>query len=277
MKMTSHRPSNWVVLVVMLMLAAAGCTPRPPETPAPPPPAGWPPELADFTIAWTAEPVIDLTTDRAAIAARAYAESYYLASITEDEKYLYPGFADAVEPNQPSPGGPLGTSELHPKLGFSVPTVWIGTARHRVLSITRSDGDVTVVACAYLYGTAREIPNRDGYAANVGISYDLNSGIFPMRIGLRAPARSESKSPAQHGPSKAPYDNVFGGWKITSFLFDYLSQPTSWPEKDADLKACIAKAEGPPESRHFIPRVPYPLSDFPRLPATPGWPAKPGN
>jgi hypothetical protein len=274
MTMNSHLKTDWVALLVVLMLAVEGCTPRPPENPAPPP-AGWPTELADFTIAWTAEPGIELVTDGAAIATRAYVESYYLASITENEKYLYPGFADAVEPDHP--GGPPGTSELHPKLGYSDPAIWIGTARHHVLGITRSDSDVTLTACAYLYGTAREIPNRDGYAANVGTSYDLNSGIFPMRVGLRAPSDSESKSSAQEGPSKAPYDNVFGGWKITSFLFDYLSQPTSWPEKDADLAACIAKADGPPESRHFIPRVPYPLSDFPTHPATPGWPEKPAD
>ena len=266
-----------VVFLVSVVLAVAGCTPAPTEKPAPAPPAGWPSELADFTIVWTAEPGIDVTTDGAAIAARAYAESYYLASITEDAKYFYPGFADSVEPNQPSPGGPPGTSELHPRLGLSDPAVWIGTARHRVLSIIRSAGDVTVVACAYLYGAARKIPNRDGYAANVGTSYDLNSGIFPMRIGLRAPTGSESKSPVQEGPSKTPSDNVFSGWRITSFLFDYLSQPTSWPEKDADLATCVAKADSPPESRHFIPLAPYPLSDFPMLPAAPGWPARPAS
>ena len=200
MTMNSHLKTDWVALLVVLMLAVAGCTPRPPENPAPPPPSGWPTELADFTIAWTAEPGIELLTDGAAIATRAYVESYYLASITENEKYLYPGFADAVEPDQP--GGPPGTSELHPKLGYSDPAIWIGTARHHVLGITRSDSDVTLTACAYLFGTAREIPNRDGYAANVGTSYDLNSGIFPMRVGLRAPSDSESKSPAQEGPRR---------------------------------------------------------------------------
>ena len=78
----------------------------PVREPAPAPPAGWPTDLADFTIAWTAEPGIDVMTDGAAIAARAYEESYYLAAITEDEKYLYPGFADSVEPNQPSRAPP---------------------------------------------------------------------------------------------------------------------------------------------------------------------------
>jgi hypothetical protein len=264
-----------VGVVAITLLALTGCTPdRPakvPESPA----AGWPTELSLFSITWTTEPGINLVTDAAAIAARAYVESYYLAKITEDEKHLYPGFADAVEPDQP--GGPPGTSNLHPRLGLSDPDVWYGTVRHHVLDIARSGDDVTVVACAYLYGSARKSPNGQGYTANVGISYDLNSGIFPMRVGLRAPADGAPKMPVQEGLSKAPYDNVFGGWKITTFLFDYLSQPRSWPEKDADVAGCIAKAEGPPESRHFIPRKPYPLSDFPMLPAVPGWPAKPAS
>ena len=262
------------LLMSLVVLTVAGCTPDAPKEPPPPPVAGWPAELSLFTITWTTEPGINLVTDGTAIAARAYVESYYLAKITEDEEYLYPGFADAVEPDQP--GGPPGTSNLHPRLGLSDPDVWYGTVRHHVLDIARSGDDVTVVACAYLYGSARKSPNSQGYTANVGISYDLNSGIFPMRIGLRAPSESESRS-AQEGPSKAPYDNVFGGWKITNFLFDYLTQPAQWPEKDADLAACIAKADGPPESRHFTPRQPYPLSDFPTLPATPGWPAKPAS
>jgi hypothetical protein len=264
--------SSVVLLLTTLLLAAVSCTQGSPKEP--PPPVGWPAKLDSFTIVWTPEPGIDLMTDGATIAARAYVESYYLASITEDESYLYPGFSDAVSPDQP--GGPPGTSELHPRLGLSDPDVWVGTARHHVLSIARSDRDMTVTACAYMYGTAREVPNQDGYAANVGMTDNLDSGIFPMRIGLRAPSESESRS-AQEGPSKAPYDNVFGGWKITTFLFDYLTQPAQWPEKDADLAACIAKADGPPESRHFTPRQPYPLSDFPTLPATPGWPAKPAS
>jgi hypothetical protein len=262
-------------VVGITLLAITGCTPDVPEKAHESPPAGWPTALDSFTIAWTAEPGINLVTDGVAIAARAYVESYYLASITEDEKYLYPGFSDAVEPNQP--GGPPGTSELHPRLGLSDPDVWYGTVRHHVLSIARSGGDVAVVACAYLYGSARKSPRSQGYTANVGIYDEPNSGIFPMRIGLRAPADAALKTPAQEGSSKAPYDNVFGGWKIANFLFDYLSQPTSWREKDADLAACIAKADGPPESRRFTPRQPYPLSRFPTLPATPGWPAKPAS
>ena len=209
----------------------AGCTPDVPKEPVPlQQPAGWPAELDGFSIAWTAEPGIDLTTDGAAIAARAYVESYYLASITEDAKYLYPGFEDAVEPNQPSLGAPLGTTELHPELGSAEPAVWVGTARHNVLSITPTTSDVTVAACAYLYGSALKVPTGDGYTANVGPDSDP-SGVFPMRIGLRAPPSTKPGSPAQEGQSKAPYVDVFGGWKITSFLFDYLTQPASGRRK----------------------------------------------
>ena len=73
------------------MLAFAGCTPAPTEKPAPPP-AGWPAELADFTIVWTAEPGIDVATDGAASAARAYAESFYLVSITGNQRVSVPRF-----------------------------------------------------------------------------------------------------------------------------------------------------------------------------------------
>ena len=94
-----------VVFLVSVVLAVAGCTPAPTEKPAPAPPAGWPSELADFTIVWTAEPGIDVTTDGAAITARAYAESYYLASIAEDAKYSIRGLRILSNPISRRRGG----------------------------------------------------------------------------------------------------------------------------------------------------------------------------
>lgn len=234
--------------------------------------AGWPSELSDFTITWTADQGIDLVRDGAAIATRAYVESYYLATITEDEKYLYPGFAQAVEPNQ-SALRPAGRSQLHPKVGFSPPSVWVGTARHHVLSVDRVGNDVTAVVCAYLYGSAGTIPAAEGYFVNVGIGDELSPGIFPMRIGLRAPDDPGELS-LQQGRSKAPFQDVFGGWKITSFLFDYLTQPASWPEKRRDLAACVARDDRPEESRHLERDKSYPRLAFPAMAAVPGWPEK---
>jgi hypothetical protein len=274
MTVNSYRMRASFAILVCWVLAITGCVRDEPKQPAAtPPPAGRPAELPEFTFVWTAEPGIDLVTDGAAIAARAYTESYYLASITKNEKYLYPGFADAVEPDQPE--GPPDKHELHPEIGNADPSVWVGTLRHHVLSIDRSGRGVILTACAYVYGTARPVPNSEEYTANIGPDYDLNSGIYPMQIGFRAPSDSGSKSLTQEGPAKAPYNNVFGGWKTTSFLSDYMTDTKSWTEKEGILAACIANADGPPESRHFIPRRLYPRSDFPTLPATPGWPDKP--
>jgi hypothetical protein len=272
MKMIRSRMRAWTTVLLCLALVVASCTRNEPKQTPPPPPAGWPADLPEFTFVWTAEPGVDLVKDGAAIAARAYTESYYLASITENEKYLYPGFPDAVEPDQP--GGAPDKRELHPELGYAEPSVWVGTLRHHVLNIDRSDRGVLLTACAYMYGTAQPVPNSEEYTANLGAEYDLNSGIYPMRIGLRAPSDSGSQSPTQQGPAKAPYNNVFGGWKVTSFLSDYMTDTESWTEKDSILAACVAKAEGSPESRHFIPRRLYPRSNFPTLPAIPGWPDK---
>ncbi|MGV0781003.1 hypothetical protein [Mycolicibacterium sp. XJ775] len=262
-------------LFLVAALAAAGCisckqsNPENLQTAG----AGWPSDLSDFTINWTADKGIDLVHDGAAIATRAYVESYYLASITEDETYLYPGFAEAVEPNQ-SASRPLGRSHLHPQVGISPAAIWVGTARHRVLRLDRLGDDVTAVVCAYLYGSAGTIPAAEGYFVNVGIGDEFNPGIFPMRVGLRAPDDS-TKLLSQKGPSKAPFQDVFGGWKITSFLFDYFTQPASWPEKGSDLASCIARDERPAENTHFERDKSYPRSAFPTLPSVPGWPEKP--
>lgn len=82
------------------------------STPATPP-AGWPAALNDFTFAWTAEPGIDVTAGPA-VPVRAYTESYLLASIMGDNRYLYPGFQQSVDPNQ-SINHPIGTQSLWPK------------------------------------------------------------------------------------------------------------------------------------------------------------------
>jgi hypothetical protein len=263
-------------VVAIILVAITGCTPDAPEKTPESPPAGWPTSLADFTIAWTAEPGINLATDGAAVAVRAYVESYFLAIITENDQYLYPGFADSVEPNQPSPSWPPGTSDLHPELGNSGPNVYIGTARHHVLSIVRADRDVTLTACAFMYGSAIQ-EQEGGYSAIVGKAFVPSPGIYPMRIGLRAPTDEQSGPPPQQGPSRTPFDDVFGGWKITNLQGGYLSSTVGWAESDRDQATCIARADGLPGSERLYPHVPSPASDFPTLPATPGWPAKPAS
>lgn len=199
MTMSSHSMRALVTLLCTALATAACVRDGPEQAPAPPPPAGWPGELPDFSFTWTAEPGVDLTTDSAAIATRAYVESYFLAVITENADYLYPGFDEAVAPDQP--GGAPGTRELRPRIGDSEPDIYIGTVRHHVLNITRSDLVVTLTGCAYTYGSA--IRGPDGtYSAIVGDALAPGPGIYPMRIGLKAPQGTQPKLPPQQGPSK---------------------------------------------------------------------------
>ena len=177
-------------------------------------------------------------TDGAAIAARAYVESYFLAVITEDDGYCTQASTMSRAKNSAR------HDELHPEVGLSDPNVYIGTVRHHVLSITRSSRDVTLTACTFTYGSA--IEESDGsFSAIVGEAFVPSPGIYPMRIGLRAPEDMQSKLPPQEGFSRAPFDNVFAGWKITSHQGGYLST-SRWPEYDRDRAACIAIAKGSP-------------------------------
>jgi hypothetical protein len=271
--MRRQRIRRLVVLYLCLVSVGVGCMPNASNAP-PPAPAGWPAKLDSFTMAWTAEPGIDLTTQGAAIAVRAYVESYFLAMVTEDDKYLYPGFADAVEPEQP--GGTSGTHDLHPELGKSDPDVYVGTVRHHVLGTTRSGHDVVLTACAYTYGAAIERPNG-GYNALVGEGFAPGPGVYPMRIGLRGPDDAQSNLPPQQGPSRAPFDDVFGGWKVTSLQGGFIASTSRWPEYDSDVATCTQKADVALANQHISPTNAYPLSDFPMLPATPGWPDKPAS
>lgn len=217
---------------------------------------------------WTAEPGIDLTTG-AAVVVRAYLESYYLAYITTDEKYLYPGFQQSVDANQPE--GTDGTTELWPKP--SRPKTWVGTARQHLLRIERSDRDVTAVGCMYSYGSA--VQTEDGFDPNVG-GIGPDAGVSAVRIGLRAPANDDVVLPPQQGPSRAPFDNVFGGWRVTNHQggFILLAQ---WDGAADDEAECVSRADRAPENRTFTPGGAYPRADFPTLPATPGWPADPST
>lgn len=134
--------------LALALFISVACTPRDSAAPESPP-AGWPESLHDFTVTWTAEPDINLTVS-AAVVVRAYLESYYLAYLTADNKYLYPGIEQAANTNQPD--GPDWTEELWPEP--SRPKTWAGTARHHILRIDQSGRQFSVVASLYSDGSA---------------------------------------------------------------------------------------------------------------------------
>ena len=231
-------------------------------------PAGWPPTLNDFSVVWSAEPDIAVTT-WPAVAVRAYAESYLLASITGEDKFLYPGFKQAVDANKPI-DNPTGTRFLWPKTERRTEKPWVGTEYDHILSIATSGRDVTVVVCEYMFGTAQA--QGHGYTPNIG-QPPPDSGIEPMRITMTAPATTGPQLPAQQGPARAPSVDVFGGWRITGHQGGYFAEyglPAEWPDLARDTDACRAKAPPHPD---LVRGGEYPRSNFPTQPPAPGWPA----
>lgn len=256
--------------VVFVVISIAGCSSgahrsEASSTPSSPP-AGWPAALTDFTFVWTAEPGIDVTAGPA-VPVRAYTESYLLASIMGDTRYLYPGFQQSVDPNQ-SINHPIGTQSLWPKTN-APQQQWIGSVQVHILSVTTAGRDVTVVACEYTFGSAQ--PARHGYEPNIGKPPPY-SGIDPLRITMETPAKPGPESP-QRGPAPTPSVDVFNGWRITSHQGGYFAQSgvgDEWPNASEDRDTCLAKAPPHPDLQRGGE---YPRTDFPTLPPSPGWPA----
>ncbi|WP_233272149.1 hypothetical protein [Mycolicibacterium smegmatis] len=251
--------------LLLLLLVCASCGSEGSEPPPVSSPVGWPESLTDFTVTWTAEHDIDVTSG-ASVVVRAYLESYYLAELADDEKYLYPGFAQAVGKNQAD--GPDGTEKLWPELDG--PDTWVGTFRHHLLRVDTSDRDVAVIGCLYTYDSGVMV----GTNLKANMEPGPYGGINAFRIGLLAPENDGPPLPPQQGPSRAPFTNVFGGWKVTNHQGGFLAT-AEWPNHAEDNEQCLRLSGLTPENRKFYPGTTYQRSDFPVLPATPGWPAKP--
>jgi hypothetical protein len=245
----------------------AGCShANPPENAKPP--ERWPTNLSELHFVWSAEPGIDLLTGPAVVA-RAYTESSMIAFWGGSLDYLYAGFDHAVDHNQPV-GSPRSTIALWPEPDTD-PTPVVGTAQEHILRIDRNDRDIAVVACYWTWGTALRQP--DGQYRIRTASPGPYSGVYVNRVNLLAPASPE-EVPPQRGPSNYPLVDVFGGWRVVGSLEPNGRTDTlpEWPQYAQDLDACAAKAPTPVERRVFLTTGDHPRSEFPTLPAYPGWP-----
>lgn len=232
----------------------------------------WPPNMSDLHFAWSADPGIDLLTG-AAVVSRAYIESTLLVTFGGSMDYLYPGFDHAVAPNQPV-GSPSSTIALWPEPGKADRTM-AGTAFVHIVRIERSGRDVTAVACRWTYGSAWQQPNGMYriQTPNTGPA----TGLLMERLNLEAPAdpSSDLRSP-QKGPSPYPMTDVFGKWRVVGSLqaFGEGDAGPEWPEFNQDMGACTAQAPASIERREYLTSADRPRTDFPTLPAAPGWPAQ---
>ncbi len=226
---------------------------------------------------WSSEPGIDLVSG-VAVPVRAYVESYVLVELMADEKYLYPGFAHAVEQNIHSGGDPS-KKVLWPETWHN-PEIEVGTQHNHILSVERSGRDVTVVVCGYEYDIAQLAPVS--WVNNTMAMADSaeHASIFPMRISLVAPERETVGLPPQQGWARTPYEDVFGDWTVTGFLWDWMAVGWSseeWPESEQVIDQCAEKAPDPLEYRvEVLDRRLQERADVRTLPAYPGWPMKMG-
>ncbi|ORB59892.1 hypothetical protein BST43_05850 [Mycobacteroides saopaulense] len=271
-------------MLATITLILAGCTQ------ANQPPVPFTGLTKDLRIQWSAEPGVDLLTGPAVII-RAYRESYVLGGLMANPAYYYPGFEHAVPRN--GPGASLlirppvtGDPDLQSR-GFQITAPIIGTWREHLLSLTGDPiSGYTARVCAWDYATALRLPSgKYRYSSllppNPPITPPMTVGTLPYRIILTPPTPSEpdpTKTP-QRGTSPSPSTDVFGGWKIR--VADSLSnamwyhEPADWPLDDyrLALTECATKIPDSYEKRMFYFGGEHPRSDFPTLPADPGWPA----
>lgn len=262
-------PTALLTLVVVLLAGCGSGRPSPASSPVATA-AGWPEALDDFTMVWTAEPAIDVTR-WPAVVARAYTESYLLATIMGQEKYLYPGFDQAIDPTAPQ-GHRANTRYLRPTVAHSIGALWVGSEQAHILSVTTSGRAVAVVICEYMFGNAEPGPLGQ-FRTHVAVPPPY-AGVEESRITMTAPAQPEPQMPDQRGPARAPTVDVFNGWKVNSHeggYFATVDMPPEWPDWQADREACVGRA--PPHHDDLIRGGEYPRSYFPTLPAVPGWPA----
>jgi hypothetical protein len=232
----------------------------------------WPPVLSNLHFLWSAEPNIDLVRGPAVIA-RAYIESGFLVSFGNSTDYLYPGFDHAVAPNQPL-GSPASTVSLWPEpRQHDKPLV--GTALEHILRVDQTGRDVTVVVCYWTWGLALEQPS--GMYQIQSAEAGAGTAVSATRLSLTSPVDSNDNSKSlQQGPSLYANTDVFGGWRVVGSLAgsNSVGLIEEWPEVDQDLATCAIKAPETLERRQFLTTGEHPRSDFPTLPASPGWPAQ---
>ncbi len=103
---------------------------------------------------------------------------------------------------------------------------------NHLLSVDSSGGDVTAIGCMYTYNAASP-HGDDEYEAQAVPPGAPEAGIIAFKVTLSAPSESSGPDGPQQGPSRAPSDNVFGGYKVTGYFGGYFSAEGAdpvWPE-----------------------------------------------
>ncbi|WP_157890507.1 hypothetical protein [Mycolicibacterium goodii] len=233
----------------------------------------WPHEFADLSIQWTSVKGGDLTTG-VAVPVRGYFESRFLAQFTGHLDYTYPGFTDAVEPNEPDDSPDIAARDRMPVPDEATsPRTTIGNIRFHILSTETEGATTTVTVCRYIYSAAESTEN-DHFTSLVDWGPAETRGITAMRSTMTSVGDVSEPLGPQSGPASAPRTDVFKGWKVTGFLAatgtDYVAKV--WPGHEAATQECVQSAPDPLERRAFLTKGEHPRGDFPSASPVPGWP-----
>jgi hypothetical protein len=237
-----------------------------------PPTDVWAERVGQITARWSAAPGLDLLRG-VAVPVRGYLESRFLAESTGDINDVYAGFSEAVPPNVPRDSTDVGGRNRQPNTDYPSTYPLVGNLEYKLMSVNRTGKNVVTQVCGFLYRVA-ERGSDDNFKPLIEGGSSPTNGIIAMRLTLTAPEGTpEEALPPQEGPASSPSENVFGGWRIVGFLAATSpSSASQWPTMEADQAACVAAAPEPVERRKFLSNGEHPRSDFPTLPASPGWP-----
>jgi hypothetical protein len=233
----------------------------------------WPTVMSEVNFTWTSDPGIDVLTEPA-VAIRAYTESRLLVSFGGSMDYLYPGFDHAVASDQPVGSSPSSQVALWPTPGKGN-TRLVGTEQSHILRIEQSGNTATAIVCRWAWGAALQQPN--GLYRINSLNNGAATGVLMNRISLAAPAEGNSTTVTpQQGPSRYATTDAFAGWRVVGNLDELIvgASDPEWPDYDHDLAACVERAPEPLERRQYLTSADRPRSDFPTLPASPGWPVE---
>lgn len=192
--------------------------------------ANWPSALDNFRFHWTSDPEVPLTTGFA-VPIRAYFESWYIASWTNNAEAVYPGFLRATPESDDLDGGYLGQlawiRPLNGRPGYPTePVTPYGFMPVHIQSVEPIDNGLRVTVCEGQYAAflpSESAPNQMiSLAANkqTGELSDPLDTVLVNRIELtqnhpRIPAGASDVDTPQEGPAPAPVGDVFGHWFIT--------------------------------------------------------------
>lgn len=183
-----------------------------------------------FRFHWSSSPSLALTTG-VAVPIRAYLESWYIASWTNDPENVYPGFLRATPESADLDGNYLGQlAWIRPLNGappYPVdPAKPLGYMPMHIQSVDAVASGLRVTVCLGEYSIYFASDSSAGKLVSVAADKSTAQLADPLdtvrvkRIELtktdpRIPAGASDVDTPQEGPAPAPAGDVFGHWFIT--------------------------------------------------------------